>query len=52
MSSIRKQPKKTDHQPPKKPKIALEPVLGLKAKGKKMVTKLIHGKGKGLKTGF
>ena len=51
LSSKRKQPEKPDHQPPKKPKVAPEPVLGLKAKGKKTITKLVHGKGQGLMTG-
>ena len=49
-SSKRKQPGKPDCQPSKKPKVAPEPVLGLKAEGKKTVTKPIHGKGKGLMT--
>ena len=50
-SSKRKQPEKLDRQPSKKPKVAPEHVLGLKAEGKKMVTKLVHGKGKWLMTG-
>ena len=49
-SSKRKQPEKPDCQPPKKPKVAPELVLGLKAEGKKTVTKPVHGKGKGLMT--
>ena len=49
--SKRKQPEKTDRKPLKKPKIAHEPVLGLKAEGKKTVTKPIHGKGKRLMMG-
>ena len=49
-SSKRKQPEKIDRQPPKKPKVAPEPVLGLKVEGKKTVTKPVHGKGKGLMT--
>ena len=51
-SSKRKQPEKPDRQPPKKPKVAPEPVLGLKAEGKKTVTKLVHGTGKRLMTSF
>ena len=51
-SSKRKQPEKTDRQPPKKPKIAPEPALGLKTEGKKTVTKLVYGKGKELMTNF
>ena len=47
----RKQLEKPDRQPLKKPKVAPEPVLGLKAEGKKMVTKPVHGKGKWLMTG-
>ena len=50
-SSKRKQLEKTNPQSPKKPKVVPELVLGLKAKGKKTVTKPIHGKGKGLMTG-
>ena len=38
-SSKRKQPEKTDREPSKKPKIAPEPILGLKVGGKKVVTK-------------
>ena len=45
-SSKRKQPEKIDRQPPKKPKVSLEPVLGLKTEGKKTVTKPVYGKGK------
>ena len=37
-SSKRKQLEKPDRQPPKKPKVAFEPVLGLKAEGKKTVS--------------
>ena len=51
LSSKRKQPEKPNRQPSKKPKVALEPVLGLKAEGKKTVTKPVHGKGKGRMTG-
>ena len=47
----RKQPEKPNRQPSKKPKVAPEPVLGLKAEGKKTVTKPVHGKGKGCMTG-
>ena len=50
-SSKRKQPKKTDRQPSKKPKIAPEPILGLKVEGKKVITKSVHRKGKGLMMG-
>ena len=52
LSSKRKQPEKPDRQPPKKPKVALELVLGLKAKGKKTVIKPAHGRGKRLMIGF
>ena len=38
---------KGDHAP-KKPKVSLEPVIGLMAKGVKMVTPAKHGAGKGL----
>ena len=38
---------KGDHAP-KKPKVSLEPVIGLVAKGVKMVTPAKHGAGKGL----
>ena len=50
-SSKRKQLEKPDRQPLKKPKVTLKPILGLKAEGKKMVTKPVHGRGKGLMTG-
>ena len=36
---------------PKKHKIVLEPVVGLEAEGKKMVTPAKHGAGKGLMKG-
>ena len=42
----RKPPPKRDHQA-KKPKVSLEPVVGLMAKGK-TVTPVKHGAGKGL----
>ena len=48
----RKQLEKPDRQPPKKPRVAHKPVLGLKVEGKKTITKPIHGRGKGLMTGF
>ena len=50
LSTKRNQPEKTDHLP-KKPKIVLEPVVGLKAKTKKTVTPLGLGRGKGLMNG-
>ena len=49
-SSKREQLEKPNCQPLKKPKVAPEPVLGLKAEGKKIVTKPVHGKGKGRMT--
>ena len=46
-SSIkRKLPSKGD-RPPKKPKVPLEPVVGLMAEGVKMITPVKHGDGKG-----
>ncbi|KAK9992974.1 hypothetical protein SO802_022677 [Lithocarpus litseifolius] len=45
-STKRKQPEKSDRLP-KKPKIDPEPVMGLKAEAKKMVTPLDQGRGKG-----
>ena len=50
LSTKRNQPEKTDHLP-KKPKIVLEPVVGLKAKTKKTVTPLGLGRDKGLMKG-
>ena len=49
-STKRKQLEKTDRLP-KKPKTIHEPVVGLKAKTKKMVTPLGLGKGKRLMIG-
>ena len=49
-SPKRKQPEKQGRLP-KKPKIILEPVVGLKAEGKKMVTLAKHGAGKGFMKG-
>ena len=46
-STKRKQPSKGDH-PPKKPKVPLEPIVGLMAEGAKTVTPMKHGAGKGL----
>ena len=46
----RKQPEKQGRLP-KRPKIILEPVVGLKAEGKKMVTPAKHGAGKGFMKG-
>ena len=46
----RKQPKKQGCLP-KKPKIILEPVMGLEAEGKKTVTPAKHGAGKGFMKG-
>ena len=51
-SSKRKQPKKGDRHPLKKPKIFPKPIVGLEVKGKKTVTKLGLGKGKGLMMGL
>ena len=45
-STKRKQPSKGD-RPPKKPKVPLEPVVGLMAEGAKIVTPAKHGAGKG-----
>ena len=42
----RKQLSKRD-RPPKKPKVPLEPVVGLMTKGAKTVTPVKHGAGKG-----
>ena len=50
-SSKRKQLEKGDCHPPKKPKIILESVVGLKAEGKKTIIKPGLGKGKGLMMG-
>ena len=47
VSAKRKQPSKGD-RPPKKPKVPLEPVVGLMAKGAKTATPIKHGAGKGL----
>ena len=49
-STKTKLPEKQDRLP-KKPKITLEPVVGLKAEGKKMVTPVGQGRGKGLMKG-
>ena len=46
ISSKRKPPSKGD-RPPKKPKVPLEPVVGLMAKGAKAVTPTKHGASKG-----
>ena len=43
----RKQSSKGD-RPPKKPKVPLEPVIGLMVEGVKTVTPMKHGAGKGL----
>ena len=50
MSIKRKQSSKRD-RPPKKPKVPLEPVVGLMAKGVKTVTPVKHGTSKGLMKG-
>ena len=47
LSIKRKQSSKGDH-PPKKPKVPLEPVVGLMTEGVKTVTSVKHGAGKGL----
>ena len=47
----RKQSSKGD-RPPKKPKVPLEPVVGLMAEGVKTVTPAKHGTGKGLMKGL
>ena len=49
-STKKKFPEKQDRLP-KKPKTILEPVIGLEAKGRKMVTPAKHGTGKGLMKG-
>ena len=46
-STKRRSPSKGDCAP-KKPKVSLEPVVGLMAEGAKMVTPAKHGAGKGL----
>ena len=48
--SKRKSQEKQGRQP-KKPKIMLEPIMGLEAEGLKMVTPTKHGVGKGLMKG-
>ena len=50
LSIKRKQSSKRD-RPPKKPKVPLEPVVGLMAEGVKMVTPMKHGTSKGLMKG-
>ena len=50
VSAKRKQPSKGDRSP-KKPKVPLEPVVGLMAEGAKTVTPKKHGAGKGLMKG-
>ena len=47
LSIKRKPPPKADRSA-KKPKVPLEPVIGLMAEGTKMVTPVKHGAGKGL----
>ena len=47
LSTKRRLPSKGDHAP-KKPKVSLEPVVGLMAKGVKTVTPAKHGASKGL----
>ena len=49
-STKRKQPSKGD-RPPKKPKVSLEPVVGLMAKGAKTVILVKHGAGEGFMKG-
>ena len=49
-STKRKQPSKGDH-PPKKPKVPLEPIVGLMAKGAKTVILVKHGAGEGFMKG-
>ena len=46
-STKRRPPSKGDHAP-KKPKVSLEPVVGLMAEGAKTMTLAKHGAGKGL----
>ena len=48
--SKRKSQEKQSRQP-KKPKIVLEPVVGLEAEGRKTVTPAKHGVGKGIMKG-
>ena len=47
LSIKRRLSSKGDHAP-KKPKVSLEPIVGLMAEGAKMVTPAKHGAGKGL----
>ena len=49
-STKRKLPEKQGRLP-KKPKTVLEPIVGLKAEGRKTITPAKHGAGKGLMTG-
>ena len=47
-SSIKRRPPSKGDRAPKRPKVSLEPVVGLMAEGAKMVTTAKHGAGKGL----
>ena len=46
--SIKRKPPPKEDRSAKKPKVSLEPVIGLMAKGVKTVTPIKHGAGKGL----
>ena len=46
--SIKRKPPPKGNRSAKKPKVPLEPVVGLMAEGTKMVTPVKHGAGKGL----
>ena len=46
--SIKRKPSAKGDRAPKRPKVSLEPVVGLMAKGTKTVTPSKHGAGKGL----
>ena len=47
-SSIKRKQLSKGDRPPKRPKVPLEPVVGLMAQGAKTVTPVKHGAGKGL----
>ena len=45
---IKRKPSSKSDRPHKQPKVSLEPIVGLMAKGVKTVTPIKHGSGKGL----
>lgn len=49
-SSTKRKPSEKADRPPKKPKVAPESIVGLKAETKKTATPLVQGRGKGLMT--